>query len=57
MLWPALTVMPTDALLFVSSFVVFGEIATVRPRGLVALRVMVSEPLEAAGNAESVSCG
>ena len=52
-----MTVMPTDALLLVSSFVVFGEIATVRPAGLVALRVMVSEPLEAAGNAESVSCG
>ena len=56
-LWPAPTVMPTDALLSVDSFVVFGEIATVRPAGPVALKVMVSVPLEAAGSGESVNCG
>jgi len=32
----------------VDSFVVFGEIATVRPAGPVAVKVMVSVPLEAA---------
>ena len=45
------------SLLSVASFVVFVEKATVRPAGLVAVKAMVSVPLEAAGSGESVSCG